>query len=261
MPFGAELAYSPTLAPLERAYIRLFGAPVLGLRIRSRAILPLLSKVGKPNRLVDAGCGRGTITMACARAFPDAEVIGIDLDENQCQINARIAERIGISNLRFLKWDVLELARLGKFDVIISTDNLEHLVDDLGCAQVFFQALNPAGFIVVHVPHLTRNLFGWHTLNWMGIEGHVRPGYTRDSLVSLLRKAGFEIVESGYNYNSIETFANDLSYLITGGHERNKSIYAVLFPFLLGLAKIGSLYKPTRDGTGVIAVGRRPLET
>ena len=110
----------------------------------------------------------------------------------------------------------------------------------------------------MHVPHLTRNLFGWHRTNWMDIEGHVRPGYTRDGLAQLLRQAGFEIVRCIYNYNSIETLANDLSYLITGGRERNKPLYALAFPLLLGLATAGRLHRPRSDGTGLVALARRP---
>jgi len=93
MPFGSEIALSPGLSPLERRYIRLLGAPILGLRIRSRAILPLLQRVGRPRRIADAGSGRGIVTLGCARAFPDAEVTGVDLNGAQCDVNTQIVRR------------------------------------------------------------------------------------------------------------------------------------------------------------------------
>ncbi|HXQ21415.1 MAG TPA: class I SAM-dependent methyltransferase [Candidatus Acidoferrales bacterium] len=259
MPFGSEIALTPGLSTFERWYIKLLGAPILGLRIRSHAILPLLKEVGRPRRIADAGSGRGVITLFCARTFRQAEIIGLDLNGAQCELNGRIARRLGVSNVHFRCWDVLRLEELGSFDLILSSDNLEHIDDDLGCAQVFLRALNPGGHLIVHVPHLTRNLFGWRRTNWMDIEGHVRPGYTRDGLADLLRQAGFEVVRCFYNYNSVETLANDLSYLITGGRERNKPLYALAFPVLLGLAAVGSLYRPRRDGTGLVALARRPL--
>jgi SAM-dependent methyltransferase len=258
MPFGSELAFTPGLSRFEQLYIRLFGAPILGMRVRARAILPRLGEIVRPRRIADAGCGRGLITLACARAFPHAEVIGLDLNEQQNQINAIIARRIGIRNVEFQSWDVLKLDELGGFDVILSSDNLEHLDDDLECARTFYRALNPGGFLIVHVPHLTRNLFGWHRPNWMSIEGHVRPGYTRDSLTSLLAHGGFQNIRVVYNYNSIETLANDLSFLITGGHERRRRLYALCFPLLMGLASLGALYRPTTDGTGLIALACKP---
>lgn len=258
MPFGSELALTPGLPRLVRAYIRLFGAPILGLRVRARAILPLLREIGEPKRVADAGSGRGMMTLACARAFPDAQVVGLDLNDALNQANAEIARALGVGNVKFLSCDVLKIDSLGEFDAILTTDNFEHLENDLGCAQVFYRILSPGGCLIVHVPHLTRNLFGWHRTNWMNIEGHVRPGYTRDSLTQLLTRAGFEMMRCEYNYNSIETLANDLSYLITGGHERNKALYALAFPFLLGLAGLGGLYRSTRDGSGLVALARKP---
>jgi SAM-dependent methyltransferase len=258
MPFGSEIALAPGLGPFERWYIKMLGAPILGLRIRSRAILPQLAGVGQPRRIADAGSGRGVITLACARTFPQAEVIGLDLNETQCRVNQQVARVAGVANVRFTCWDVLRLEALGPFDLILSSDNLEHLEDDLGCARVFFRALTPGGYLLVHVPHLTRNLFGWHRANWMDIEGHVRPGYTREGLAQLLRQAGFEVERCLYDYNSLETLANDLAYLITGGRERNKLVYAVAFPLLLGLAALGRSHGTLQDGTGVVAVARRP---
>ena len=41
----------------------------------------------------------------------------------------------------------------------------------------FFRALRPEGELVLHVPHVTRNVWGWQRPNFMGIEGHVRPGF------------------------------------------------------------------------------------
>jgi SAM-dependent methyltransferase len=251
MPFGSEIALTPGLSPFERLYIRMLGAPILGLRMRTRAILPLFREIGSPRRIADAGCGRGTITFAFARTFPEAEVIGIDLDEKQNAIDEQVATQLGISNVRFCALDVLRIEELGLFDAILSSDNLEHLEDDVECAKTFLRALN------VHVPHLTRNLFGWHRTNWMSIEGHVRPGYTRESLTDLLTRAGFSSVWVAYDYNSIQTLANDLSFLITAGRQHNKTLYAICFPFLLALAEVGALYRPHNDGTSLIALARK----
>lgn len=259
MPFGSEIALTPGLSPFERWYIKVLGAPILGLRIRARTILPLLKEVQQPKRIADAGSGRGMMTLFCARTFPHAEVIGLDLNAERCQTNERIARQVGANNLHFVAWDVLRLEELGAFDLILCSDMLEHLDDDVGCVRVFGRALNRGGHLIVHVPNYTRNLFGWHRTNWMDIEGHVRPGYTRDGLTQLLRQAGLEVVSCFYNYNSVETLATDLSYLITGGHERNKQQYALAFPFLLGLAAMGRLYRPRHDGSGLVALARRPL--
>ena len=93
MPFGSELALTPGLTPSERIYVKILGAPILGLRVRARTILPFLDQIPDPRRIADAGCGRGMITLACARRFPAAEVLGIDLYEDQNRVNSEISRK------------------------------------------------------------------------------------------------------------------------------------------------------------------------
>lgn len=255
MPFGSEIAFTPGLSLMENMYIRIFGAPILGLRVRAKTIISFLNDVGNPRRIADAGSGRGMITLACARIFPDAEVIGIDLDDKQNSDNNEIAARLGISkDLRFITWDAMKLPELGKFDLIISTDMLEHLEDDLGGVRMFHEAMQPGGYLLVHVPHRTRNTFGWKRENWMDVEGHVRPGYTKEALIDLLTKGGLKIRACIYNYNSLETLANDISKFITSAKQANKGIYAIAFPFLMLIVFLGSLYRSKKDGSGLVAL-------
>jgi hypothetical protein len=58
----------------------------------------------------------------------------------------------------------------------------------------------------------------------------------------------------------LETFTNNISYLITGADQRRKLAYAVVFPVLLGVSYFGKFSRP-RWGAGVLAMARRPLET
>jgi SAM-dependent methyltransferase len=257
--FGRVLWFDPTLSVPERLYVRLFGVPILGLRIRARYLLPVLCRLKgrRSSKIADAGSGRGLFTLYLARTFPDAEVIGMDIDHRQVAVNNSIAKRLEQNNCRFLVQDVTGLPAEAGYDLILSTDNLEHLEDDRAQCAAFYRALAPGGNLLVHVPHLTRNVFGWRRANFMGIEGHVRPGYTKEGLTSMLREAGFEIEEAGYTYGSFETLANDLSYLVTGGHERRRHLYALVFPFLLAISQLGRLSTP-RQGSGVVVLARRP---
>jgi SAM-dependent methyltransferase len=259
--FAAPLALDPALRPSERLYVRVLGAPVLGLRIRARYLLPLLERLPAAGlrRIGDAGSGRGLFTFHLARRHPAAEVVGMDVDAGQVARNEAVARRLGLTNCRFVVQDVTALPRDASWDLLLSTDNLEHLADDAAQARVFHGALRPGGLLVVHTPHRTRHVFGHARENFMAIEGHVRPGYGRDELAALLRGAGLEVLETAYSYNSVETLANDLSFLVTGGRERRKALYAAVFPGLLALSQLGRLAPPRRIGSGVLAVARRPV--
>jgi trans-aconitate methyltransferase len=175
--FAAPLACDVALAPLERSYVRLLGVPVLGLRIRARYLLPVLDGLPRSGvtRIADAGTGRGLFAFHLARTFPAAEVVGMDIDAGQVARNNAVAARLGVANCRFVVQDVTALGAERPWDLVLSTDNLEHLEDDAGQARTFRAALRPGGTLVVHVPHRTRHLFGTSRQNFMEIEGHVRP--------------------------------------------------------------------------------------
>ncbi len=259
--FSSPLGFDTRLSTLERLYIRLLGAPILGLRIRARYLLPVLCQLqGRPlGKIVDAGSGRGLFTFQLARLFPGAEVIGMDINADQVARNNAISTQLGYRNCRFQLQDVTALDENAGYDLILSTDNLEHLEDDRRQCDVFFQALRPGGLILIHTPHETRKVFGLRRQNFMGIEGHVRPGYTVPGLSAMLEDAGFSVERGFHSYGSFETLANDISYLITGGRERRKAIYALAFPFLLLLSQLGRLTTP-REGSGVAILAQRPPE-
>lgn len=255
---GFEIAFDPALTVMERWYTKLFGPPILGLRIRARYLRPILEDLELPLRakIADAGSGRGCFTFFTARLFPQAQVTGMDIEEPQVRRNNQIAEILGYWNCRFQRQDVTKLPAGEEYDFILSTDNLEHLEQDRNQCSVFYRALKPGGSILFHVPHVTRNLFGWRRPNFMGIEGHVRPGYTLDGLCGMLREVGFAIDRAFYSYGWMETFVNDVSYLITGGREKRKWLYAPLFPFLLLLSKLGRTPQ-SGDGSGVVVLAKK----
>src|SRR5258708_39506321 len=90
------------------------------------------------------------------------------------------------------------------------------------------------------------------------VPGHVRPGYRADQLVSKLQEAGFQVTSHQYTYGTIETFTNNISYLITGADQRRKVQYAAVVPLLLAASYLGKFSRP-RCGAGVLAVVRRPV--
>jgi SAM-dependent methyltransferase len=239
-------------------YARLLGAPANGLRIRLRRVLPATD--GTFDAILDAGCGPGVFTFELAKRHRTAEVCGIELEPDLVARASTIAERAGITNCRFEKGDVTKLDFDSAFDLVVSVDNLEHVDDDIGAMRALWRALRPGGRLVVHVPGYERRwlLFG-RRVNF-DVPGHVRPGYTTDQLLEKLRAAGFEVTSCTSTYGMLETFTNNVSYLISGADQRRKGLYAVVFPVLLALSYFGKFSRP-RWGAGVLAVAHRPART
>jgi SAM-dependent methyltransferase len=213
---------------------------------------------GSYGAILDAGCGSGVFTFELAKLHRSAQVVGVDREPDLVARGNVVAERAGLTNCRFLEGDVTELGFDEAFDLVISVDNLEHVVDDTRAMRTLLHALRPGGRLVVHVPGAERRwlMFG-HRANF-DVPGHVRPGYKAEELVAKLQAAGFEVGEYRYTFGALETFTNNVSYLITGADQRNKLAYAAVFPWLLALSYFGKFSRPTW-GAGVLAVARRPV--
>ncbi|WP_411288734.1 class I SAM-dependent methyltransferase [Phenylobacterium sp.] len=83
----------------------------------------------KPSRILDLGTTTGHNLLPVARAFPDAEVIGIDVGTPVLRYAAARAAALGVDNVRFVQADATDLSRFddGSFDFVMSTMFLHEL--------------------------------------------------------------------------------------------------------------------------------------
>ena len=84
-------------------------------------------KGSTPSRIVDIGSGSGAGAILAARAFPDAEVLGVDINEAALRLTRINTELAGVKNARAQQSDLLKDVA-GKFDLILA--NPPYLVDE-----------------------------------------------------------------------------------------------------------------------------------
>ena len=73
---GINGGYLNKIAPVTYDAVTRFAAPPNETKLRQQAISKITSK---PKRILDLGCGTGSLTLILKTVFPDAEVIGLDL--------------------------------------------------------------------------------------------------------------------------------------------------------------------------------------
>ena len=115
---------------------------------------PVLWPRGKPPgklKILVAGCGT---VQAAYTAFVnrDDEVVGIDLSQASLAHERFLQERHGLTNLRLLQGNLLELPSLGeRFDVILCTGVIHHMADPRAGLTTLREVLTPDGVIVLMV--------------------------------------------------------------------------------------------------------------
>src|SRR5215471_12089582 len=108
----------------------------------------LLPRLRPDARVLDVGCGPGTITADLAARVPDGEVIGIDAARDVLAQARQEAERRGQRNVRFGTGDVYRLDFAdGTFDVVHAHQVLQHLTDPVAALREMRRVCKPGGIV------------------------------------------------------------------------------------------------------------------
>jgi SAM-dependent methyltransferase len=100
-------------------------------------------------RVLDVGCGSGSMSRLIARSFPDVEVVGVDLREQYLDYARARARSEGIANLSFQHGDVFALPFAdGSFDLVWSKYLLQWLREPKAALAEFKRATRPGGHVV-----------------------------------------------------------------------------------------------------------------
>ena len=159
-----------------------------------------LSHLRPGMRVLDCGCGPGTISVGLAQAASPGQVIGVDLEESQLELARANAANLGIANASFECCDVYELPyEENKFDAVFSHAMLEHLRDPLAVLTEMRRVLKPGGLVGIRCIDLAATLISPAdaTLTkafdiWLKYRQHCGGDpFMGRRLRALLREAGF----------------------------------------------------------------------
>lgn len=161
-----------------------------------------LQHLGPDDSVLDVGCSDGGHTLVAARRA--RTVVGIDVDAAALARARTRAREGGLTNVRFDRADLADpraLESLGRFDVVLALDVLEHLADRRTVLRALRAALRPGGRLVISVPNATTPYRRW--LRRQGAFAYMDPDhkleYTREILIAELESAGLraEVVARG----------------------------------------------------------------
>jgi SAM-dependent methyltransferase len=174
------------------------------LLLRSWHIRSELKKLnsGAVKQILDAGSGFGQYSFWMSKKFSQAEILAVDVKEEQVADCNAFFNRIGKSQVKFEVGDLVTFVQPEKFDLVLCVDVMEHIEEDVQVLTNYCNSLKTGGMLLISTP----SNMGGSDVHDDGetsfIEEHVRDGYGIDEIEEKCKRAGFTKVDARYSYGA-----------------------------------------------------------
>jgi SAM-dependent methyltransferase len=210
-------------------------------------------------KVLDAGSGYGQYTYYLSGMSPKWEIFAVDVKEEQIADSNHFFRQIGRPHVQFAVADLVTFRQENTYDLALSVDVMEHILEDVEVFKNIQASLKPGGMLLISTPSDQggSDVHGEEESSF--IEEHVRDGYNIHEIQEKLRTAGFSRIQAQYSYGKPGQISWRLSMkypiLMLG---KSKAFflllpfyYLVTFPFCLVLNWLdANNSQPT--GTGLI---------
>lgn len=151
-------------------------------RVEWRCLRDAWRHIGKVDHVFDGGAGSGEFARKTLDEGHCNRVTALEYDADNFSILQRNLGRNPAATIQ--RGSILDIPFPDhSFDVVQSTQVLEHIVDHAKAAAELSRVLKPGGHAIITVPHPPEPFPN---------EGHVREGYTEADLKSLFGFCGLE---------------------------------------------------------------------
>ncbi|MAI78792.1 MAG: SAM-dependent methyltransferase [Deltaproteobacteria bacterium] len=162
------------MGPFMKYSCGYFSHPEIGLDQAEFDMLALTSEraeVSPGMRILDLGCGWGSLSLFLADRYPDCEITGVSNSNSQREFIAARAKERGLDNLEIITADMNEFDSSNQFDRVMSVEMFEHMRNWKKLLGRIDGWLAPTGKLFLHYFCHAKNPYPYETEgagNWMG---------------------------------------------------------------------------------------------
>ncbi|GAO16616.1 uncharacterized protein UV8b_01482 [Ustilaginoidea virens] len=99
-------------------------------------------------KILDIGCGPGTITVDLARLVPQGHVTGLEREPKVLEQARALADEQGVPNVDFVQGDANALSYAqDTFDIVLCHQLLQHVKDPVGILREMRRVAKPGGIV------------------------------------------------------------------------------------------------------------------
>ena len=213
----------------------------------------------EPLHILDAGSGYGQYTYWLSGLSEKWNILAVDVKDEQVADSNTFFRQVGRRNVQFAVQDLVLYQEPNSFDLALSVDVMEHILEDVEVFRNIHASLKNGGMLLISTPSDQGGSDVHDDGETSFIEEHVRDGYNIREIQQKLSTAGFERIEARYAYGEPGQISWRLSMkypILMLGKSRLFFLllpfyYAVTFPFCLLLNWLDA--RTVHDsGTGLI---------
>ncbi len=184
--------------------------------------------------ILDAGSGFGQYAFFISSKNKNWKITGVDVKDEQIEDCNNFFGQIGRANVSFSVADLVKYQNPGAFDMIISVDVMEHILEDVEVFKNFHTSLKPGGMLLISTPSDQGGSDVHdhdHDHGESFIDEHVRDGYNIDEIQEKLKKSGFSKTEAYYDYGTPGKISWKLSMKYPILMVNASKLFFILLPF------------------------------
>jgi 2-polyprenyl-3-methyl-5-hydroxy-6-metoxy-1,4-benzoquinol methylase len=209
--------------------------------------------------ILDAGSGFGQYSYYLSTLNKFWKILGVDIWEDHIHDCNNFFVRLKKENISFRIADLTRYIEKEKFNLIITIDVMEHILEDEKVFRNFNMSLKQGGMLLVSTPSDKGGSEAHSESDKSFIEEHVRNGYNIEDIKTKLQNAGFRDIYAKYSYGTPGHISWLLSMklpILMLGSSRIFFIvlplyYLLTYPFCLVLNFIDYSFTH-KSGTGLI---------
>jgi SAM-dependent methyltransferase len=151
--------------------------------------------------ILDAGSGFGQYDYYLSSLNPAWNILGVDVKDEQIEDCNRFFKAIGRTKVNFILGDLTTYTSPSAYDLVLSVDVMEHILEDVKVFENFHKSLRNGGMVLISTPSDQGGSdVHDHDHEDSFIEEHVRDGYNILEIQEKLKQAGFSRTEARYQY-------------------------------------------------------------
>ena len=153
-------------------------------------------------KILDAGMGFGQYTYFMAKHIKNADILAVDVKEEQIADCSNFFQQINYKNVQFQIADLTKYTTAPQYDLVLCVDVMEHILEDVTVFKNYVASMNKGGMLLISTPSDQGGSDVHDDGESSFIEEHVRDGYNIKEIENKLLEAGFSKVEARYSYGN-----------------------------------------------------------